>query len=119
MHCRFIYFYHKVVVIYQRMHKTDIYLSQAQLYHQHMESTTMGGVQDGPHHGWSRVLIMWSRVRIMGGHVSIQILSVGGAAIIKAYTERNCPHGAGEGNRVSFERSKSFPIKIYHDQGRE
>jgi len=80
----------------------------------------MGGVQDGPHHGWSRVLIMWSRVRIMGGHVSIQILSVGGAAVIKAYTEQLPPRGRGRGiGSASKDQNPSQRIKIYHDQGRE
>merc|ERR1719244_1612678 len=98
------------------MHKTDIYLSQAQLYHQHMESTTMEvyrmarrlvtcphHVVTCPHHGWSRV----------------NSNSVSRRGSYKGLYRAIAPTGPGEGNRVSFERSKSFPIKIYHDQGRE
>jgi len=58
--------------------------------------------------------------RIMVGHVSIQILSVGGAAVIKAYTEQLPPRGRGRGiGSASKDQNPSQRIKIYHDQGRE
>jgi len=58
--------------------------------------------------------------RIMVGHVSIQILSVGGAAVIKAYTEQLPPRGWGRGiGSASKDQNPSQRIKIYHDQGRK